>query len=212
MTGRFVQKNDFSSDNTGGGAIRNELYERINDDDETDQQDDSLEENLTRPLLDGNAHDCETDDDEVVHFTVKSAILGALTPIDLSEWNESNLFFKLMLIIKSPVNLILKLTIPLVDYEVRNHNWNKATMIINCLIAPLFMVFAIKSIRSFTNQFIIIYIKLKFSFFSIELVGNNLISNKVPVWSLALVFGVLLAVLVVFLTDMNKKPKYHWVC
>ncbi len=155
MAGRFVQRNDFSSENSRqNGSIRNESYDRINEDpNEPELNDDSLEEDLTRPLLD-HGHHCETDDNEIVQFTIKSAIVEAILPIDLNEWKESNFFFRLMLIIKSPVNLVLKLTIPLVDYEVRNHNWNKATMIINCLIAPLFMVFATKSLKFMFISFI----------------------------------------------------------
>ena len=155
MTGQLVQRNDFSSDNSRTRVTSvNVDYERINEDpNELEQNDDSLEENLTRPLLD-HGHHCETDDNEIVQFTIKSSIIEAILPIDLNEWKESNFFFRLMMIIKSPVNLILKLTIPLVDYEVRNHNWNKATMIINCLIAPLFMVFATKSLKFMFISFI----------------------------------------------------------
>jgi len=91
-----------------------------------------------------------------------------------------------MALVKSPVVLILKLTIPLVDYEAANHNWNKATMIINCFTAPLFMVFAVKN-------------------------GNTYIGNVMPVWSVAIILSVLLAVLVIFFTDINNKPKYHFV-
>ena len=125
MTGRFVQKNDFSS-------------ERINQD-PSDQ--DSTEANLTKPLLN------QTIDDEPEQLTLKKAIYKAVFPIDFNEWNESNIFFKLMLIIKLPVNLILKITIPLIDYEIKNHNWNKVTITINCLTAPMFVVFATKSFK-----------------------------------------------------------------
>ncbi len=54
---------------------------------------------------------------------------------------------------KAPVIFLLKITIPLVDYEVKNHNWNKATNCINCLLAPLFMVFATKSNELFAFLF-----------------------------------------------------------
>jgi hypothetical protein len=188
-TGQFVNKNDFSSENKKS-IIRNESYERnnlINEQEEEDvnQEDDSLEDDLTRPLMSGHSHNHETDDADV-QYTYTSAILECLNPIDLNEWKESNYLFKFMAIVKAPVMIILKLTTPLVDYETANHNWNKVTMIINCLTAPLFMVFAIK-------------------------IGNTYINNVMPVWAIALILSVLLAVLVFFLTDMNHKPKYHFV-
>lgn len=148
-----MHKNDFSSDNrANSGTIKNESYSRIineeeGDETENDQQDDSLsEENLTQPLLSNN-HDESFDPDVDVNYTYKSAITEAFTPINAEEWRESNTLFKIMHVVKSPVLLILKLTIPLVDYEVRNHNWNKVTVIINCLTAPLFMVLATKGNR-----------------------------------------------------------------
>lgn len=87
------------------------------------------------------------DDDqvsEVMDHTVLSALTETFSPIDANEWKESNFLFKFMLIVKAPVIFVLKLTVPLVDYEARNHNWNKITNIINCIAAPLFMVFAVK--------------------------------------------------------------------
>ena len=39
------------------------------------------------------------------------------------------------------------MTIPLVDYEAENHNWNKFLNVINCLTGPLFIVFAIKGLK-----------------------------------------------------------------
>ena len=45
---------------------------------------------------------------------------------------------------QAPTLFLLKMTIPLVDYEAENHNWNKFLNIINCLTGPLFTVFAIK--------------------------------------------------------------------
>ncbi len=54
--------------------------------------------------------------------------------------------------------ILLKLTIPLVDYDAVNHNWNKVTTIVNCLTAPVFMAFATKS-KNFTLIQNLIYVK-----------------------------------------------------
>ncbi len=130
-TGQFVNKNDFSSENKKS-IIRNESYERNNlineQEDEVNQEDDSLEDDLTRPLMSGHSHNHETDDADI-QYTYSSAILECLNPIDSNEWKESNYLFKFMAIVKAPVMIILKLTTPLVDYETANHNWNKISRV-----------------------------------------------------------------------------------
>jgi sodium/potassium/calcium exchanger 6 len=78
------------------------------------------------------------------------------------------------------------MTIPLVDYEAENHNWNKFLNIINCLTGPLFTVFAIK-------------------------VGFNKVFNVIPVWALAIVLSFLLAIFIMVKTKWDERPKYHWV-
>ena len=47
------------------------------------------------------------------------------------------------ILIQVPVLFVLKITIPLVDIEKPNHNWNKYLIAINLLIDPVFVLFAI---------------------------------------------------------------------
>jgi hypothetical protein len=108
---------------------------------ENDSDTDSLEEEQVAKKIASS----KKDDDKIIQFTIKTAFIQAINPIDLNEWNEANYFSKLMQAIKSPVIFILKLTIPLVDYDAKNHNWNKASMIINCLLAPFVIVFLFES-------------------------------------------------------------------
>lgn len=75
----------------------------------------------------------------------KDALMTTFIPIDKHEWIEANLFSKVIMLVKAPIILALKLTIPLVDYDAHNHNWNKITTIVNCLIAPIFITLATKS-------------------------------------------------------------------
>lgn len=68
-------------------------------------------------------------------------IKKALKPFGIKDWNEAGIVGKIMLIIKVPITLMLKLTIPLVDEEAKNNNWNKFLIMINFLLAPTFIVF-----------------------------------------------------------------------
>ena len=98
-------------------------------------------EELTRPLL-SKTHVEELPE---VGFSRKDAFKTTFIPIDKHEWIQSNLLFKFIMLVKAPIILILKLTIPLVDYDAHNHNWNKITSMFNALLAPIFIVFATKS-------------------------------------------------------------------
>lgn len=156
LTGRFVNqriklkrgivstKNDFSSE-----AIiqRKESMPKslvnIQDDAENENEAEEEYENeeLTRPLL-SRTHIEELPE---IGFSVKDAVKMTFIPIEKSEWEESNWFFKFIMVLKAPIIVLLKLTIPLVDYDGPNHNWNKITTMINFTLAPLFIVFATKS-------------------------------------------------------------------
>lgn len=87
---------------------------------------------------------------------------------------------------QAPVILILKLTVPLVDYDVANHNWNKLTIMINCILAPFFIVIATKMF--FYNLF-----------------------GLIPMWVVAIVVGVGSSLIIYFTTSMTQKPRLHWI-
>lgn len=166
LTGRFINqrikikrgitvtKNDFSSETI---IRRKESMPQtpINIQGDTENENEAEEEyeneELTRPLL-SRTHIEELPE---IGFSTKDALGMTFIPIEKSEWEESNLFFKLIMIVKAPIIILLKLTIPLVDYDGPNHNWNKITTIMNSILAPLFIVFATKSIK-------IIYFKIIF--------------------------------------------------
>lgn len=157
MTGRFINqriklkrgivtsKNDFSSETIitrKDSMPQTSVNIQADLENENEAEEEYENEELTRPLL-SRTHIEELPE---IGFSAKDAVTMSLMPIDKSEWEESNLFFKLIMIIKAPIIILLKLTIPLVDYDGPNHNWNKVTTIVNCILAPIFIVFATKSI------------------------------------------------------------------
>lgn len=82
--------------------------------------------------------------------------------------------------------MVLKLTVPLVDYDAHNHNWNKITVMLNCLLAPLFIVFATKMYR-------------------------HALFQVLPMWAVALIIGVVATAIVAVGTKLHEKPKFHWL-
>lgn len=182
-----ARKNDFSSastqqqgSSTSAGTRNMNVNVALYDEEKAEEEYENDE--LTRPLL-TKTHVTELPEQE---FTMLDAIVNTFVPWDKQEWSESNFVFKLMIIVKIPVMFLLKLTVPLVDYDATNHNWNKVTTIVNCLTAPLFMVFATKF-------------------------GMIKVFGAVPVWSIALTVGVLGAVFVIFATKLHEKPSFHWL-
>ncbi|XP_068678580.1 mitochondrial sodium/calcium exchanger protein-like isoform X2 [Montipora foliosa] len=112
--------------------------------------------------------------------------LQALKPIDREEWYRSTLPWKCFLIVKIPALFFLNLTIPVVDYDKENHNWNKWLTVVQCFTMPVFCVFATK-------------------------VSNVLIGGQFPVWALALCAGLIFALIVAMGTRSDIRPKGHFL-
>lgn len=176
----IVTKNDFkarsNTEYSNGGV---DSYNGENDRDSDDDDD----EEAHRPLLNENTiNDQEL---KVVESDYKTATRASCIPLNVKEWNESNIINKAIIVIQTPIFYLLKMTIHLVDYDIENSNWNKVTIMINCLISPVFMVFATQ-------------------------VGLKTIGGM-PIWPIAVIVGIVLCGAVFWWTDLNKAPKIHWL-
>jgi hypothetical protein len=120
---------------------QHQQQQRVYNNSYVEEEDDEIT-SLTRPLLNSDSGDIESQSFESIDMTYKIAFIKTCYPVDINEWKKSNIFSKIMMVIKAPIFFILKITIPLVDYDIENNNWNKLTIMINCLIAPIFMAFA----------------------------------------------------------------------
>jgi len=113
-------------------------------------------------------------------------LLQGLNPVDKEEWRQSNFFCKFFLICKVPAVFFLNLTIPVVNYDQEDHNWNKWLNVLHCVTMPVFGAIATKG-------------------------GNILIGGGFPVWALALCGGVVLAFIVAMATTSNRRPRAHFL-
>lgn len=185
----IVTKNDFKAKSTNieDRNRANGIQDSYNGEDDRDSatsDDDEIAE-ITRPLLNTNNGDDDVESNsQMLKTNYKKSLKQTCNPIDITEWKESNIINKAIIVIKTPVFYLLKMTIPLVDYDLPNSNWNKVTILINSFISPIFMVFATK-------------------------IGTNKIVG-IPLWSIALVLGIVLAFLVFWFTNLKKAPKFHW--
>jgi len=72
-------------------------------------------------------------------------LIHALNPIDVEEWEESHIVMKCYEVVKSPVELLFRLTIPVVDLSKPRDNWCQYLILIQCVLGPIFSAFAVNA-------------------------------------------------------------------
>ncbi|KAK3592204.1 hypothetical protein CHS0354_034308 [Potamilus streckersoni] len=107
----------------------------------------------------------------------------AINPIDTENWSQMKIYKKVYEVFKSPIMFFLVITIPVVDYEEENHNWNRYLNALQCFTGPVFCIFATK-------------------------VGFNMMGSF-PVWALVMLLAFCLAVLVFITSKNDTRPKIH---
>jgi len=118
-----------------------------------------------------------------VNMNVK-LFIRAVNPIDMEEWRETNWFWRVYQVIKSPVDVLFRVTTPVVDKDKPRDNWCQYLAIVQCVLGPLFSVFAV------------------------NIALDSIAGSSLQVWHITLLAGVLLACLVGF-TSRSSQPKYH---
>ena len=68
-------------------------------------------------------------------------LVSALNPIDKEDWPQYSMPIKVYCAIKAPVDLLFRLTIPVVDGGKPRDNWCQYLAIIQCVIGELFSSF-----------------------------------------------------------------------
>ncbi|CAF2033558.1 unnamed protein product [Rotaria magnacalcarata] len=121
--------------------------------------------------------------------TFALALRHAFLPRTDTPWAERNLINKIFSIIRMPVLLILHFTVPLVDYDVQQHNWNKLLNSFLLLSGPLTVAILTKAI--------------------LTKVGFMKIANFFPVWAVVAIVGAILCFASLILTEYHTKPRYH---
>jgi sodium/potassium/calcium exchanger 6 len=146
----------------------------------------SEEENQEQPLLGSNEHSVSV---EFVAPPTKHPIVKLL----LAFWPFGEAFKRLGIIgkiyeiAKIPIVLLLTLTVPVIDKDEEDDNWNRWLNILQCITAPVFI--------SFTTKF-----------------GFEAVGGVFPGFGLALILGMALALLIALTSSNDKPPRYHCVC
>lgn len=112
-------------------------------------------------------------------------MLKGLSPID-DNFKHERLWWKIVIIIKVPISILLSATTPLVDDSEKDHCWNKWLNICHCVISPCFIVLITK-------------------------VGLIKVGGVLPLVVIPVAVGLLAALLVALTSSNNHPPRYHFL-
>ncbi|XP_051983913.1 mitochondrial sodium/calcium exchanger protein-like isoform X2 [Xyrauchen texanus] len=115
--------------------------------------------------------------------------LNAINPVDSRTWRRRHWSGKVLKVIKVPVELLLLLTVPVVDTDKEDYNWKRPLNCLHIITGPLVCVLTFQS----------------------GTYGLYLIQGEVPVWVLTVCIGVFLSALVFFTTTNERPPAYHFL-
>uniref|UniRef100_A0A673IFV7 Sodium/potassium/calcium exchanger 6, mitochondrial-like n=1 Tax=Sinocyclocheilus rhinocerous TaxID=307959 RepID=A0A673IFV7_9TELE len=137
---------------------------------------------------------CVSDDREyepLLPYTQSTAqiFLNAINPVDSRTWRRQHWSAKVLKVIKVPVEVLLLLTVPVVDANKDDHNWKRPLNCLHIITGPLVCVLSFQSGKY----------------------GLLLIEGEVPVWVLILCIGVFLSGIVFFTTTNERPPRYHFL-
>lgn len=113
----------------------------------------------------------------------------ALSPLDYRKWRRKPWYWRLFKAFKVPVELVLLLTVPIVDPDKDDLNWKRPLNCLHILTSPLLCVLTLKS----------------------GAYGLYQIQGVFPVWGLVTLVASALALIIFITTSNEEPPKYHCV-
>ncbi|XP_015499549.1 mitochondrial sodium/calcium exchanger protein [Parus major] len=113
----------------------------------------------------------------------------ALSPLDYRKWRRKPWYWRLFKAFKVPVELVLLLTVPVVDPDKDDLNWRRPLNCLHILTSPLLCVLTLKS----------------------GAYGLYQIQGIFPVWGLVTLVASALALIIFISTSNEEPPKYHCV-
>ncbi|XP_073693109.1 mitochondrial sodium/calcium exchanger protein [Garra rufa] len=154
------------------------------------EQEEILQSDSYRDTGSIQAHD-EGEYEPLLPYTQSTAqiFLNAINPVDSRTWRRQHWSAKVLKVIKVPVEVLLLLTVPVVDTDKEDHNWKRPLNCLHIITGPLVCVLTLQSGKY----------------------GLMLIGGEFPVWVLILCIGVFLSGIVFFTTTNERPPRYHFL-
>ncbi|XP_030621985.1 mitochondrial sodium/calcium exchanger protein [Chanos chanos] len=150
------------------------------------QSDDSYDDNPVRSI--------QAQDEEyqpLLAFTESTTqiFLSSINPVDQRQWRRKSWAWKALKVLKCPLEVLLLLTVPVVDADREDRNWNRPLNCLHLITSPLVCVLTFNS----------------------GAYGLYLIEGEFPVWALTALIGLFLAGIVFFTTSNEERPPYHFL-
>lgn len=141
-------------------------------------------------VLDGSIqHEYESEYRPLLPYSESTGqiLLNALNPVDSRKWRRKSWKWRTLKALKTPIEFLLQLCIPVVDPDKEDKNWRRPLNCIHLVTSPLVCVLTFQSGKY----------------------GDYLIKGQFPLWLLFFLLGLFLSAIVFFTTTNDCPPKYH---
>uniref|UniRef100_A0A8C9VMC1 Solute carrier family 8 member B1 n=1 Tax=Scleropages formosus TaxID=113540 RepID=A0A8C9VMC1_SCLFO len=146
---------------------------------------------INGPLQNSPAHVPESEYQPLLPYTESTTqiFLGSLNPVDGRKWRRKPWYWRALKVVKIPMEVLLVLTVPVVDPDKEDRNWRRPLNCLHLLTGPLVCVLTFNS-----GKYGLFYIQGEF-----------------PVWALTLAVGSFLGLIVFCSTVNDRPPRYHFL-
>ncbi|XP_026574457.1 mitochondrial sodium/calcium exchanger protein [Pseudonaja textilis] len=124
-----------------------------------------------------------------VEETTFRILTQSINPLDYRKWRRKPCYWKLLKACKLPVELILLLTVPIVDPDRDDQNWKRPLNCLHLITGPLICILALKS----------------------GTYGLYKLQGVFPVWGLVVLVGATLAAILFCVTRNEEPPRCHFL-
>uniref|UniRef100_A0A4W6GC55 Solute carrier family 8 member B1 n=1 Tax=Lates calcarifer TaxID=8187 RepID=A0A4W6GC55_LATCA len=114
-------------------------------------------------------------------------LLSSLNPVDNRKWRRKSWSWRVLKLLKTPLEVLLLLCIPVVDPDKEDKNWRRPLNCLHLITAPLMCVLIFQS----------------------GIYGEYMIQGQFPLWLLTLLLGLFLSSIVFCTTTNDCPPRYH---
>ncbi|XP_075390996.1 mitochondrial sodium/calcium exchanger protein [Tenrec ecaudatus] len=121
--------------------------------------------------------------------TTAQILARALNPLDYRKWRRKSVYWRVLKVFKLPVELMLLLTVPVVDPDKEDRNWTRPLNCLHLLTSPLLCVLTLQS----------------------GAYGIYEIGGLFPVWAVVVIAGTALAAVTFSVTSNGEIPRFHWL-
>ncbi|KAM9360288.1 mitochondrial sodium/calcium exchanger protein [Symphorus nematophorus] len=114
-------------------------------------------------------------------------LLSSLNPVDNRKWRRKSWRWRVLKVLKTPIEVLLLLCIPVVDPDKEDKNWRRPLNCLHLITAPLVCVLTFQS----------------------GIYADYMIQGQFPLWLLTFLLGLFLAAIVFCSTTNDCPPRYH---